>query len=201
MVPRLILDEASPCKRRRSLTDKTLKQPCENSKKELLRVCQISTFASRADKRLPSSRRTSYQKCAQRFPLFGQTSPILTLTYVLVPGRPPTGAASPDIGRATATMCFGVADAPLTAAKEKACREVRRFDGGRRHSGFHHHYVRKHGLGPVGPTCLARGPRGSGESRYRAGNRCGALWPPQSKPIAPQYHNGEQVRVKFLFHP
>jgi hypothetical protein len=35
------------------------------------------------------------------------------------PSRPPTEAALPDIGRATATTCFGIADAPPTTAKKK----------------------------------------------------------------------------------
>jgi hypothetical protein len=39
--------------------------------------------------------------------------------------RPPNEAALPDIGRATATVCLGIADAtPTTAANEIACRHV-----------------------------------------------------------------------------
>jgi hypothetical protein len=109
------------------------------------------------DRRLPEA-------CPQSVAIqTAKLAPTLTVK-MRVTGTPPTGAASPDIGRATATMRFGIADAPPATTKEIACRWVGRRDGRLRDGGPRHQHPREHRLGLIGPGRPARGPTRRDES-------------------------------------
>lgn len=77
----------------------------------------------------------------------------------------PPAAASPDVGRTTATMRFGIADAPPAAAKLIPGRWLRGLDRGlRRGTGLGHLHVREHRFGLKGSSRLAHRRTGKDES-------------------------------------
>ena len=74
-------------------------------------------------------------------------------------------AILPDVGRAAATMGFGIANPPPAATEEIACSRAGRLDGRLSHTGLFQPHLREHRLGLVGPSRLARGPTSRDESR------------------------------------
>ena len=86
-------------------------------------------------------------------------------------------ASLPNIGRATATMCLGIADATLAAAADEiTCGYVRQGDGRQRRCHTGHHHVGESRLGLKGSSSLATGPSERRESDERYQEADAAHW-------------------------